>query len=235
MNLGLSIMHRSIVPEKPETNSFLKIEDFVATNGPLKLYAGDLNASAEELGFIGLSLTQNNSRHLLCDITRDIPFPAGSVDYFQSEDVFEYIHYSILPSVINNIFQILKLGGTLRISMPNYQCRVLRDRSTLNVFGNVCFDPGGGGTRDNPGHVWFPTISLVRDLLKRSKFATEGSIDYLHYTELDGAHVLREVDHSIARVCRSPDFDHRAQNPRCPLSIIVDLKKRSSAENLCRT
>lgn len=218
-----------ISSEELRTSSFLKIEDLLIDNAPLKLYAGDLNASATERGFIGLSLTQNNLRHLPCDVTRRIPFPPQSVDYFQSEDVFEHIHYAMLPGVINGIFEILKPGGILRISVPDYNCDVLRNRSTLNPFGNVCFDPGGGGTRENPGHVWFPTISLVRGLLKRSRFATEGLIDYLHYTEADGTHVLMSIDHSVAKVCRSPDFDSRVQSPRRPLSIVVDLTKCQSA------
>jgi predicted SAM-dependent methyltransferase len=189
------------------------------------LYAGDIPSRAEYQGLIGLSITRADDRHLRHDITRPMPLPDDTVDSFQAEDVFEHIDYEELPAVIDEIFRVLRPGATLRLSVPDYRCDVLLARSTKDAAGRVVFDPGGGGTRERPGHVWFPEIAQVSALLGRTKFATAGTIDFLHHYNVDGSFVLEPIDHAKGTVLRTPDFDTRVQNPRRPLSLVVDLTK----------
>jgi len=184
--------------------------------GELKLYAGDVPQMSEYDGWIGISLTQENNRHIRHDVTYPFPVPDNSVDSFQSEDVFEHIQYDRIPSIMNEIFRVLKPAGLFRLSIPDYGCDILRDRSEKDVCG---------GTKENPGHVWFPRIDLVTDLIEKTDFSTHGSVRYLHYYNMDGSFVVKPVDYSKGHVQRTPDFDKRVKSTYRPLSMIIDLVK----------
>ena len=192
-----------------------------------RLYAGDVPSLPQYDGFIGLSICRDDDRHIHHDITLPIPIAAETIDAFQSEDVFEHIHYERLLPVIDEIFRVLRLGGLFRLSLPDYGTDFLRDRTVRDAQGNLVFDPGGGGTLQNPGHVWFPMITSVRQLLEKSLFASHGSITYFHYYDVDGRPITHPIDYSRGHVQRTPDFDKRAMNPYRPMSLVVDLTKTS--------
>lgn len=195
----------------------------------LKLYAGDLPNKPEYNGWLGLSLTQQNERHMRHDITKSLPFADNSVDAFQAEDVFEHIQYDKLLAVINDIYRILKPGGLFRLSVPDYGCDILRERSIKDTQGNIIFDPGGGGTPDNPGHVWFPRINTVHQLLKKTLFQIKGSIEFLHYWNIDNkTFVTKPIDYTKGHINRTPDHDDRVKDPYRPMSIVVDMYKNKA-------
>ena len=184
----------------------------------IKLYAGDIPDDAD---VIGLSLTKNDDRHIQHDICTSMPL-LDIVDSYQAEDVFEHIQYDKLLFVVDEIYRVLKVGALFRLSMPDYGCGVLIDRSVKNSAGNIVFDPGGGGNREKPGHLWFPRIDTVQRLLSKSKFT---NIKYLHYYNMDGTFVVRKIDYSKGYVSRTPDFDVRVQDPYRPMSMVIDLIK----------
>lgn len=201
--------------------------DKIKKLSPIRLYAGDIPDMREYDGLIGLSIAKNDERHILHDITKPFPLPDNSVESFQAEDVFEHIPYAQLIPVINEIFRILKPNGLFRLSIPDYGCDVLQNRSIKNPSGQIVFDPGGEGTFLNPGHLWFPRIDTVKRLLEQTDFANHGRIEYLHYYEMDGTFVMKRIDYSKGHVRRTPDFDVRVRNPRRPMSLVVDLIKGS--------
>lgn len=191
----------------------------------IRLYAGDIPSKKEYNGLIGLSLYQNNNRHIRHDITSPMPLPDNTVDSYQAEDVFEHIEYDKLLPIINEIYRVLKPGGYFRLSVPDYGCDLLINRSVKDNAGNVIFDPEGGGTQEDPGHVWFPRIDKMRALLERSHFAQKGEILYLHYYNMDGTFVVKSIDYSKGFIQRTPDFDKRVQVPYRPMSMVIDLIK----------
>ncbi len=191
----------------------------------IRLYAGDVPAQKEYEGVVGLSLTRNDRNHIRHDITKPFPLADNAVDSFQAEDVFEHIQYEKLLPVVNEIYRILKPGGLFRLSVPDYGCDVLQDRCKKSEKGQILFDPGGGGTSDNPGHVWFPRIDAIRQLLKKTKFHKSGTIEFLHHYNMDGTFVVKPIDYTRGHVTRTPDFDERVKNPRRPMSLVVDLTK----------
>lgn len=194
----------------------------------VRLYAGDVPDMSEYAGWLGLSLTKENDRHIRHDITQPLPFLDNSVDAFQAEDVLEHIPYDRLVPVINEIFRVLKPGGLFRLSVPDYGCDVLIERSLKDVQGNIVFDPGGGGILENPGHLWFPRIENVYRLLEKTKFHINGTMDFLHYWDMDRpTYVTKTIDYSKGYIKRTPDHDERVQSPYRPMSIVVDLVKTS--------
>jgi SAM-dependent methyltransferase/glycosyltransferase involved in cell wall biosynthesis len=191
----------------------------------IRLYAGDVPEQKEYEGVIGLSLGRNDQNHLQHDITQPFPLMDNSVDSFQTEDVFEHIPFEKLAPVVNEIYRVLKPGGLFRLSVPDYGCDVLKNRSIKDEKGQIVFDPGGGGTPENPGHVWFPRIDTVMQLLTKTKFHESGRIELLHYYNKDGTFVAKPIDYSKGHVRRTPDFDERVKHPYRPMSLVIDLTK----------
>lgn len=197
----------------------------------VKFYAGDVPLMTQYIGWIGLSITKGDDRHIFHDLTKPFPIPDNSVDAFQAEDVLEHISYDQLLPVMNEIFRVLKPNALFRLSVPDYGCDVLRERSVKDSAGKLVFDPGGGGTPEYPGHVWFPRIDAVRELINRSLFAKYGHIEYLHYYNMDGSFVVKPVDYSKGHVDRTPDFDERVKSPYRPMSMVIDLVKAVDKES----
>ncbi len=191
------------------------------------LYAGDLPGMPGYEKFVGLSLSQANRWHINHDLTKPYPLPDNCVEMFQSEDVFEHIDLDLLPAAITEIYRILKPGGLFRLGLPDYRCDVLMNRSIKGANGKVIFDPKGGGAFVNgkvvnAGHVWFPLIENVRELLAQAPFH---NLDFRHYYNEQGEAVMNPIDYSISHVKRTPDHDPRVQNPRRPMSLVVDCTK----------
>lgn len=211
----------------------MKFNDIINLNN-IYLYLGDMPIQRREYtkkNFIGLSLHQDNLYHIKHNINNDFPLKENSVDIVQSEDVTEHIEYSNLPQIINNIYKILKPGGLFRLSMPDYNCDILYNRSLKDDYNNIIFDSGGGGNYDsinkkviNGGHLWFPTYKNVKSVLNSTKFKNK-NIKYLHYYDENNNPVTNPIDYSKGFISRTPDFDHRVKNPYRPMSIIVDCYK----------
>jgi predicted SAM-dependent methyltransferase len=162
------------------------------------LYAGDVPQNNFYNKFVGLSLSQANSQHIKHNVTKKLPLEDSCVDIYQSEDVFEHIELEKLPLVIDEIYRVLKLGGTFRLSLPDYQCDILHNRTQKNEKGELLFDPDGGGDFINGkvvngGHVWFPQYKLVKELLEKTHFK---DIKFYHYYDESGRSVTEPFDYS---------------------------------------
>lgn len=195
-----------------------------------KLYAGFLSRRLLQFKtHIGLALGTPTLRNIAHDVTQPMPIPDNSVEVYQSEDVFEHVPYDTLPAVFDEIYRVLKPGGLFRLSVPDYRCDVYVDRTIRDAAGNFLFDPGGGGSLVDgkvfDGHVWFPNYESVRALFDKSRFASQGSVKFLHYTTADGHFVVRDIDYSLGHIWRTPDHDPRVRSPRRPLSIVADARK----------
>ncbi len=203
----------------------MKVEEFCKFK-IRKLYAGDIVQRDNKYDdFIGLSLTQDTENHIKFDITQEFPFPENSIDIFQAEDVMEHIAYEKLTLIINRIYSILKPGGLFRLSVPDYNCDVLYKRTLYNYKGEMVFDPGGGGTLEVPGHVWFPDYDKVLALIKSTLFYQKGQVNFLHYYLNREIFVLKKIDYKLGYISRTPDHDKRVQDPVRPMSIVVDCLK----------
>jgi len=194
----------------------------------LKLYAGTIDrAFPQSSTHYGVTPFRSSTRNIQHDIRDPFPIPDNSVQIFQSEDVFEHLVYEDVPSILSEIHRVLRPGGLLRFSVPDYRCPILRDRSVKDENGKILFDPGGGGRFEDGkvvggGHLWFPVYEDIKNLFDNSPF---GSVQYLHYTEKNGHSVLNPIDYTLGNVKRTPDYDERAASPRIALSIVVDVRK----------
>lgn len=193
------------------------------------LYAGDVPRRKEYNidGIVGLAIRRATYRTILHDICQKYPLKDNSVDAYQAEDVFEHIEYDKLVDVINEIYRVLKPGAYFRLSVPDYGCDILYNRSTKDENGTIIFDKEGGGSYQDGkvvdgGHVWFPTYKKVLDLIEKSNF---NQYEFFHYYDENGNSVTKKIDYSKGYVIRTPDHDKRVQNPYRAMSLVVDLYK----------
>jgi len=196
------------------------------------LYAGDIDIKTKLVKpFIGLSLSKSDKHHIKHDVTLPMNLNDNSVDIYQCEDVFEHIEYQKLVNTFNEIYRVLKVGGLFRFSVPDYRCDILYNRSLKDNNGNIYHDPDGGGNYDNKnkkvingGHVWFPKYEYVLELFKQSNFDLS-NVNFLHYYDVNNNPIINNIDYTNGHIHRTPDFDKRVQNPRRPMSIVVDCYK----------
>ncbi|GHV42902.1 hypothetical protein AGMMS49546_23000 [Spirochaetia bacterium] len=210
MTRGLHFIQRKILALFYPKFSRLKNRNYIC------LYAGDIPKNdlyyGEEL--TGLSLSQNNKQHIKHDISNRHPLPDESVDVYLAEEVFEYIDYDKMNSVLQDIYRILKVNGLLRFSVTDYRCDAIYDRCQKDKNDKIIFDPLGG--------IWFPVYETVKKLLDKTSFR---SIDFLHYYDENGNGHCNKIDYSKGYIQRTPDNDVRTANPYRPFSIVVDCYK----------
>lgn len=206
--------------------------DEAISSDPVQLYAGKLRRGLPQFAtHIGITPFFPSSRNIAHDLVNlPYPIPNESVDAFQAEDVFEHVPLELQIPIYDEIYRILKPGGFFRISLPDYNFDGYRDRSIRDEAGKVVFDPGGGGLLEdgvvtNGGHLWFPTIEIMRGLFASSLFGGEGEVTFVQYNEDDGTTVMNSIDYSLGHIQRTPDHDLRVvENPR-PVSIVIDAWK----------
>ncbi|GHV10900.1 hypothetical protein FACS189491_01220 [Spirochaetia bacterium] len=95
----------------------------VANRSFIFLYAGDVpsNSHYKNKAIMGLSINQENSRHIKHNITHYHDLPDNSVDIYQAEDVFEHIEYEKLEYVLKDIYRILKPNGYITRTPEHYK------------------------------------------------------------------------------------------------------------------
>lgn len=206
--------------------------DDVKNQKNIYLYLGDYvnTVRFNNIPFIGISIRKNDSRHIKHNIINPFPLQTNSVDIIQSEDVIEHLKYSDVLNHINEMYRILKPDGLFRLSMPDYRCDILINRSQKDKTGNIIFDPAAGGHYDKnlkevigKGHKWFPTYELILDLFQKSYFS-KNKINFLHYYT-NTEQITNQIDYSKGYIQRTPDNDKRVQDPYRPLSIVIDAYK----------
>lgn len=220
---------------KNKLNVLLKKITFndIKNNDYIYLYAGDIPNRVEydKKGIVGLSITHSDYRTIKHDLTDPLLLDDNTVDVFQAEDVFEHIEYEKLTDVVNEIYRVLKPGGIFRLSVPDYRCDILCERSLKDNNGKIIFDKfGGGNYKDGKvidgGHVWFPTYETVEELLDKSLF---NIYKFYHYYDKDGVSITEKIDYSIGFIQRTPDHDERVRNPYRGMSIVCDCVKENRA------
>ena len=205
--------------------------DFALRQKEPMLYAGEIRSDLPQYkSHFGITPFVSSPRNIRHDLRNPFPIKNDSVSRFQSEDVFEHIPYADLPPVIEEIYRVLKPSSLFRLNLPDYRCPVMLDRSVKDSDGKPIFDPEGGGDfKDgkvvNGGHVWFPTLEIIKPLLEQSSFGRRGRISYLHFTDADGKSVLNPIDYSLGHIMRTPDHDDRARPGSHAMSIVVDAWK----------
>lgn len=88
------------------------------SEGPRKLHLG---CGGNYLaGWLNTDYYRDDKRSRL-DVTKRFPFPDGSFDFAFSEHMIEHISYTDARTMISECFRVLKPGGVLRLSTPDFR------------------------------------------------------------------------------------------------------------------
>jgi len=187
--------------------------------------------------FHGLALREKFDKDIAHDARKPMPFGDGSINGFQSQDVFEHIEYENVSAIFDEIFRCLKVGGLFRLSLPDYNSPLLIGRSVYDSTGKILCDLAMGGAvtcklndkikvtfgGGGESHLWFPTYSNVTRLILASELRKCTSIKF-HHAFFDAHEFICEpFDQNIMPVSRVPPKDMRAGGK--PISIVVDFVK----------
>jgi len=204
------------------------------------LYFGNLAIREQQYQsglFYGLTPHPEKDRDICHDARDPLPFRDASITGFQSQDVFEHIEYGRIAFILDEVFRCLAPGGIFRLSVPDYNCPLLKSRSVYDADGNVLFDAAMGGSvsgkmnggmevtfpPDCKAHLWFPTYSNVTALIVASQIRKSSAIIF-HHAWIDSKRfICNDFDQTIMLVRRSPPNDMRADGK--PISIVVDFIK----------
>ena len=102
---------------------------------------------------------------------------------------------------LNDIYDILKVGGLFRLSLPDYRCDILKNRVFYRKDGNIHYDPGSGSTYENGivsgGALWFPVYEKVKEMCRGKPHITYDDfynfIDGLDDLSLNAKQILKQI------------------------------------------
>lgn len=191
----------------------------------ITLYAGDINDSVHlnDENVFGLSITQNDDKHIAHDVTKPYPLPDSCIASFESECVFELIGEENVVPALNEVYRILRPGGKIRLSVPDYYSPFLRKRAMTDVNGKILYDAGEtyaikyGENGLEGGSIWYTNYDALQEKIAKTQFR---QIDWLCYHSADGVLHKKEIDMSKGYVHRV--FNDSDKDVYC---IVVDLYK----------
>jgi SAM-dependent methyltransferase len=204
------------------------------------LYFGSLGLHERQFqipNFTGLALEPAHDREMKHDLAAALPYPAGSIAKIQAQDVLEHLAFDKVPFVLDEIYRVLKPGGTFRLSVPDYRSPVLKRRSIYDARGRVIgdllmgaasyLDPATGEARvrfseDGEAHLWFPRYELIIHLVLKSELRKAQIHFYQGFLD-DHTYLCEPVPENEMFVQRAAPHDGRAGG--APISIIADFVK----------
>lgn len=99
-------------------------------------------------GFINIDIDPNNKPDVICDIYDiDKLYKKDSVDEIYMCHILEHIKRYDVDKIISKLYSILRPGGILRISVPDFESCVehyIKNKNIPSILGLIC-----GGQKDN--------------------------------------------------------------------------------------
>jgi SAM-dependent methyltransferase len=204
------------------------------------LYFGSLGQHERQFqipNFTGLALEPAHDREIKHDLASPLPYPDNSIAKIQAQDVLEHMAFDQVPFVLDEIYRVLKPGGTFRLSVPDYRSPIQKRRSIYDARGRVIGDLMMGATSyldtatgevrvrfsaDGEAHLWFPRYELVTHLVLKSEIRKAQIHFYQGFVD-DHTYLCEPVPENEMFVQRAAPHDRRAGG--APTSIIADFVK----------
>lgn len=204
------------------------------------LYFGSLGPHERQFqipNFTGLALEPVHDREIKHNLIDPLPYAGGSIAKVQAQDVLEHLPFDKVPFVLDEIYRVLKPGGTFRLSVPDYRSPVQKRRSIYDARGRVIgdllmgatsyLDPASGDAKvrfsgNGEAHLWFPRYELIIHLVLKSELRKSRIHFYQGFID-DHSYLCEPVPENEMFVQRAAPHDRRAGG--APTSIIADFVK----------
>ena len=184
----------------------LKIKTKIQTNYKIIIGAGGTNYS-------GWIPTDQISIDLLNNYSFSKFFKKNSISNILAEHVFEHLDFQQGVIAINNCYEYLKVGGSIRIAVPD------GNFPNEDYIKHVKPNGTGLGAMD---HKILYTYDTIIKLFDKKKFL----INLIEYFEEDGEFIQNYNEEKNGYIMRSRNNDHRnTENTIKYTSIIVDAIK----------
>ncbi len=208
---------------------------------PPFLYHGNLvpgRVQHDSRLFWGLTPYPKLEFEVNCDLQKALPFMDQQFWGIQSESVLEHLPLQTVKTALDESYRVVKPGGLIRISLPDYNSPVLRKRSIFDESGRVIGDlmmgadvkfasesEGGGRSvtfqKGGVSHLWFPTYELTNELLLQSECRKARLVSFRHFYRDPSSFHLEPIEHGLMPVARTPPRDMRGGGG--PVSLVVDI------------
>lgn len=168
----------------------------IARRTPLWLNLGGKghgDGHPEYAGYVSVDIEPGQHLHVVHDLRQPIPLPDGSVDRMHTEDFLHYLSREDMASMLRECYRLLRPGGLLRISLPDYAHP--KDRIFL----------AQGSDPRHPRHLVLTDRRVLEDMLRQSPFT---SWTFHHFWQ-DGMFVERPFDAALGTIQRTPEHDPR--------------------------
>lgn len=130
--------------------------------GEVRLHLG---CGAVDLpGFINIDAEPYPHVHLLRDIRSADLWPAGAADLIYASHVLEHVPWASVPAVLARWRAILKPGGVLRLSVPDFDALLDYYRETRDLAWITPPLMGGQSNEHDFHHAVFTAVSLEAHL-----------------------------------------------------------------------
>jgi len=204
------------------------------------LYFGSLGLHERQYqiaNFIGLALRPAHDREIQHNLTAPLPFADNSIAKIQAQDVLEHVAFEKAVCILDEVYRVLRPGGTFRLSVPDYRSPVLKRRSIYDARGRVIGDLMMGATsyldqatgdarvrfsEEGDAHLWFPRYELITHLVLKSEIRKSAIHFYQGFID-DHTYLCEPVPENEMFVQRAAPHDRRAGG--APTSIIADFVK----------
>ena len=149
----------------------------------------------EYRGYVSVDVEPGEGWHVLHDLREPIPLPDASVDRVHTEDFLHYLTRPDMEKMLAECHRLLKPGGRLRVSLPDYGNP--KDRSYFEA----------GSDSRHPRHLVLTDYVLMADILSCTPFS---EVEFYHFWE-GGAFVERPFDEKLGTIQRVPGKDPRTR------------------------
>lgn len=117
-------------------------------------------------GYVHVDVTKHDHVDVVCDISKlDEMFETESVDEIYASHVLEHFPRNKILSVLTTITKVLKVGGTLRLAVPDFDAVVTRYNMTENLPELMGLLYGGQTDEFNYHYVTF-NYKVLSDMLE---------------------------------------------------------------------
>lgn len=129
-------------------------------------------------GWVNIDGNQNEGVNLVIDLAnQELPFPPNTVDHILAQNIIEHISRHKQKKFVTNLYDKLKIGGTITIEMPNL-CAIARRYLSIVIDGDedtlTTEQAAGflfGAQEDDFGcHRWIYDEDSLRKLLEEIGF-----------------------------------------------------------------
>lgn len=116
-------------------------------------------------GFINVDIRELSTADVVDDISKLTSFEENSIELIYASHVLEHFDRNNYKKVLQRWYELLKVGGILKISVPNFEEIVEQYNKNKNLLELIGLLYGGQTYKENYHHYCWDFKTLRQDLI----------------------------------------------------------------------